>query len=46
MNDNDINKALQKVVDYYGKKVDAYLVSGNYPSGQDTYRKEYTSIEK
>lgn len=45
MNANDIDKALKKIVEYYGSKVDAYLVSGNYPSGQDTYRKEYTSIE-
>jgi hypothetical protein len=46
MNDNDIAKALDKAVRYYGQKVDAVLSSGNYPSGKDPYRDEYKPIEK
>ena len=45
MNDNDIIKALGKAVSYYNDKVKAFLSQGNYPSGQDAYRKEYKPIQ-
>lgn len=46
MQDSEISKALEEAIRYYGMKVNAFLQSGKYPSGQDTYRKNYKPIQQ